>query len=491
MKFSKLFLSLTLLSILPLSSFAQFTKGMNYAVETGVTFSGGDYTPFWLVSNKQGLSSVTKNNGYLRAGIFRPMEEDKRFSYAFGLDLAGAYNFSSSFIIQQAYVDLKYAFLGLSIGSKERNGELKNQQLSSGALTFSGNARPVPQVRIGIPEYWSIPGTKGFLAIKGHVAYGMFTDDNWQTDFVKNHNKYTEHVLYHSKALYAKIGNEDKFPLVFEGGLEMAAQFGGNSFSWSNGAYQKTDMPNGLKDFFKVFIPSGGGSNTPMGEQTNIYGNHLGSWNFSLSYKFNTWKLRGYYEHFFEDHSMMFGQYGWKDCLVGTEITLPKNPVIGTFVYEYLGTKDQSGPVYHDTTSTIPDQISALDNYYNHGIYTGWQHWGMGIGNPLVMSPIYNKDGSITFKSNRLKAHHFGISGQPTQDINYRVLVSYSRNWGTYSEPFQDVVKNTSTLFEVGYAPHQIKGWNFTASFAFDRGDLMGDNTGGMITVRKTGLFTK
>lgn len=491
MKFSKLFLSLTLLSILPLSSFAQFTKGMNYAVETGVNFSGGDYTPFWLVSNKQGLSSVTKNNGYLRAGIFRPLEEDKRFSYAFGLDLAGAYNFSSSFIIQQAYVDLKYAFLGLSIGSKERNGELRNQQLSSGALTFSGNARPVPQVRIGIPEYWSIPGTKGFLAIKGHVAYGMFTDDNWQVDFVKNHNKYTEHVLYHSKALYAKIGNEDKFPLVFEGGLEMAAQFGGNSYSWSNGGYQKTDMPNGLKDFFKVFIPSGGGSNTPMGEQTNIYGNHLGSWNFSLSYKFNTWKLRGYYEHFFEDHSMMFGQYGWKDCLAGAEITLPKNPFIGTFVYEYLGTKDQSGPVYHDTTSTIPDQISAMDNYYNHGIYTGWQHWGMGIGNPLAMSPIYNKDGSIIFKSNRLKAHHFGISGQPTQDINYRVLVSYSRNWGTYSTPFQDVVKNTSTLFEVGYAPHQIKGWNFTASFAFDRGDLMGDNTGGMITVRKTGLFTK
>lgn len=491
MKFSKLFLSLTLLSLLPQSSFAQFTKGMNYAVETGINFSGGDYTPFWLVSNKQGLSSVTKNNGYLRAGIFRPMEEDKRFSYAFGLDLAGAYNFTSSFIIQQAYVDLKYSFLGLSIGSKERNGELKNRQLSSGALTFSGNARPVPQVRIGIPEYWNIPGTKGFFAIKGHVAYGMFTDDNWQTDFVQNHNKYTEHVLYHSKALYARIGNEDKFPLVFEGGLEMAAQFGGNSFSWSNGAYKKTDMPNGLKDFFKVFIPSGGDSNTPMGEQTNIYGNHLGSWNFSLSYKFNTWKLRGYYEHFFEDHSMMFGQYGWKDCLVGAEITLPENPFIGTFVYEYLGTKDQSGPVYHDTTSTIPDQISAMDNYYNHGIYTGWQHWGMGIGNPLIMSPIYNKDGSIVFKSNRLKAHHFGISGQPTQDINYRVLVSYSRNWGTYSEPFQDVVKNTSTLFEVGYASHRIKGWNFTASFAFDRGKLMGDNTGGMITVRKTGLFTK
>ena len=59
----------------------------------------------------------------------------------------------------------------------------------------------------------------------------------------------------------------------------MAAQFGGNAFRGN----EKIDMPNGIKDFFKVFIPSGGSSDTPMGEQTNIYGNHLGSWNFSLT----------------------------------------------------------------------------------------------------------------------------------------------------------------------------------------------------------------
>lgn len=480
-----LFLLLTLIPV-----YSQVTHGMYYNVETGIIFSAGEHAPFWLTSNRYGLSSIKNNNGYIRAGVFRPLEKDKQFSYSFGLDLAGAYNFTSSFIIQQAYIDLKYRFLKLSVGSKERLPELKNTNLSSGGMTFSNNARPIPQVRIGISEYVAIPGTKKFLAFKGHIAYGMFTDDHWQKHFAASKNKYTEHVLYHSKALYAKIGNESKFPLVFEGGLEMVAQFGGNAYNVTSYT-PYINMPNGLKDFFKVFIPMSGGSDTPAGEQANIYGNHLGSWNFSLSYKFTNWKLRGYYDHFFEDHSMMFGQYGWKDCLAGLEITLPKNPFMENFVYEYIGTKDQSGPIFHDQTSAIPDQISAIDNYYNHGIYTGWQHWGMGIGNPLIISPIYNKDGIITFRSNRIQAHHIGFSGRPNKEWYYRVLFSFSKNWGTYFEPLPQIKRQFSTLIEVTYKPQVLRGWNFTLAGALDGGNMLDSNQGIMLKINKTGLISK
>lgn len=479
-----------LLYFLPWHVYAQLFKHSNYKIETGINFSNGSYAPFWFVSNKQGLSSVTTDNGYIRAGVFRPLEKEKKFSCSWGVDVVSGYGFTSSFVLQQAYLDLQYHCWNVSIGSKERYGELKNSFLSSGALTFSGNARPVPQIRISVPGYWNFK-PNGLFAIKGHLAYGIFTDDSWQKDFVKGHNKYTEHVLYHSKALFVRVGNEKRFPLAFEGGLEMAAQFGGNSFHRNGSNYEKTDMPNHLRDFFKVLVPSSGDSTTPMGEQTNIYGNHVGSWHLFLSYKFDTWKLRTYYEHYFEDHSMMFWQYGWKDCLAGVEITFPKNRIIGELVYEYLGTKDQTGPVYHDTTEWIPDQISAVDNYYNHGIYTGWQHWGMAMGTPLLISPIYNKDGNITFKGNRVKAHHWGVSGRPSQEMDYRVLVSYSKNWGTYNDPFEEIEKNVSTLFEWGYAPRWLENWKLTASLAFDRGDLIGNNSGGMITIRKTGIFSR
>ncbi|RHR91238.1 hypothetical protein DWW23_26090, partial [Parabacteroides sp. AF14-59] len=57
--------------LLPWNTYAQFTRKLNYRTETGIGFSGGEHTPFWLTANKQGLSSIEKNNGYLRAGIFR------------------------------------------------------------------------------------------------------------------------------------------------------------------------------------------------------------------------------------------------------------------------------------------------------------------------------------------------------------------------------------------------------------------------------------
>jgi len=474
-----------LLSFLCLSLFAngQLVKGLNYLAESTSGFSTGEQTPFWLLSNRQGLSSLSKNNSYLRVALFRPAEQNKRFTYSYGLDLAAATHYTSSFIVQQAYLDLHYQVLALSIGSKERWGEMKNQQLSSGGLTYSGNARPIPQIRIGFPEFVSVPYTHGWFQVRGHIAYGIFTDDNWQKDFVATGQKHTEQVLYHSKALFWRIGKEHVSPFLYEGGLEMSAQFGGNSYSGSS----KIDMPNHPLDFLRVFIPSGGDKSTPLGEQTNIYGNHLGSWHSSLAYTRDEWKVRAYFEHYFEDHSMMFWEYGWKDGLVGVELTLPKQMMVQQIVLEYMTSRDQAGPVYNDTNDVIPEQISATDNYYNHGIYTGWQHWGMSIGSPLMLSPLYNKDGSITFKNNRLESYHLGFSGSLTREVSYRVLYTRTKSWGTYSNPASEVLSDTYLLWEMNYQPRQLKGWKFTASLGTDRGDMTGYNNGLLFTIRKTG----
>lgn len=455
-----------------------------YRVEGEVSFSGGKHTPFWLVNNRQGLSSIKKNNGYLRGGIFRPVDENKRFSWGAGADIAGAYNFTSSFIIQQLYGEVKYRSLRLLAGSKEIQGEFNNPKLSSGNLLYSGNARPIPQIRLGMPRYTIVPWTKNWLSVKGYIAYGMFTDDNWQKDFISPGAKHTKHVLYHSKGLFLKVENQNKFPAWIEGGLEMAAQFGGQSITGD----KVIDMPNSLKDFFKVFFPSSGDSSTPIGEQANIYGNHVGSWNVLAGWNIKPdLTAKVYYQHFFEDHSMMFFDYQWKDGLWGVEVSVPKNPFISTVVYEYLYTKDQSGPAYWDHTPEIPEQISGRDDYYNHGIYTGWQHWGMGIGNPLIISPIYNSDGTIMFKNNRLISHHIGFMGQPLDELQYRVLMSYTKSWGTYNKPLDDVTRNVNGLIEVTYSPKKLPGASGTLSFGMDGGGLLGRSNGVMLTLRKTG----
>ena len=138
---------LLLLSVIQQIS-AQPPVKTEYAIETGSTLGKGTYAPLWLTANRQGLSSIHTESGYLRAGISHTMPLNRHFSFSAGLDLATAYNFTSSFVIQQAYADISYRWLNLSIGSKERLPELKNPELSSGGMVESNNARPVPQARL-------------------------------------------------------------------------------------------------------------------------------------------------------------------------------------------------------------------------------------------------------------------------------------------------------------------------------------------------------
>lgn len=478
-------LLLVFFPFLPASAQHVLTDGLNYEVSANASFSGGDHTPFWFTANRYGLSSVDKNNGYVRAGIFRPLQPEKRFTFAYGLDLAAACRFTSDFVIQQAYLQLKYRSLGVEIGSRQRASEMKNEWLSAGGLTESANARPIPQVRVGLLQYSQIPRTD-WLFIKGWVAYGRMTDDRFQRDYIGSEGRRAKGVVYHNKAVFIKADN-GRFPLFAEAGAIMSAQFGGKSFN--NGVM--TDLPSSLSDYFKAFIPLRGGDSAPIYDQLNVNGNQVGSWLFSLGYRLKDWTLRAYYEHFYEDHSMMFFQYPWYDGQIGLELTFPKNPFATSFVYEYLGMKDQAGPIYHDSTPQLPDQISARDNYYNHGIYPGWQHWGMGIGNPLLISPLYNDSRSFTFLHNRIKSHHFGISGNPSTEWSYRLLATCIRSWGTYDEPTFEVEKDFSGLLEVTYLPKKLAGWHFTGAIAFDYGDLIGHSAGGMITVKKTGLFKR
>ena len=236
------------------------TKGLEYDIELQSTFSD-DKTPLWLNANRYGLSSLDKYNGYLRAGVFRPLRTDsaRRWGLGYGVDLAVPYNFTSHFVVQQAFVEGRWLHGVLTVGSKEYPMELKNNSLSSGSQALGINARPVPQVRLALPEYWTLPFANGWLHLKGHIAYGMMTDDGWQHDFTNRRNKYSDNVLYHSKAGYLKIGNENFFcPFSLELGLEMAATFGGTTYRPDGkGGMVQIKGDTGLDAYWNAFVPGG------------------------------------------------------------------------------------------------------------------------------------------------------------------------------------------------------------------------------------------
>ena len=487
---------LVLIALVSTNCFAQtynYEKELNYKIERQFTIGNGN-NPLWLNANKYGLSSVKDDNGYLRAGIdgIQPLGNARECHLNYGADLAVAYDFTSSFIIQQLYGELQYKKFVIGIGSKERPANLKNMELSSGSQTFGINARPIPEISIGTSDYFNVLKNSNIIGLKFHFGYGLTTDWRWQEHFVTSGERYTGRTITHTQSGFLRIGDEKKFPLVFEGGLEWGCVFGGTSYNLDYGNIKKVTMNHGLKQFVQSIY--GGGSDPTDAGYNNAQGNTLGSILLSLSYKFNDVKMRVYLDHFFEDHSQMFFQYGWKDGLYGCEITLPKNPVVSSFVYEYIKTDDQSGPIYHDATQAIPDQISAADNYYNHTIYTGWQHWGQTIGNPLYTAPLYNKDGRIIFANNRFRAHHFGISGDPLKSLHYRLLYSYSTNLGNYDLPFDEKKYSTSFLAELTYSPKRLGTWNVEGNsvrlgFGFDKGGLLGNNTGFQLTICSKGLL--
>lgn len=148
-----------------------------------------------------------------------------------------------------------------------------------------------------------------------------------------------------------------------------------------------------------------------------------------LNLEKDLWKVGLYVDKFFEDHSAMFqldydgygsGEewmvkkkkryvlYDFKDWMIGFDLNMKYGTWLRNIVVVYLYTKYQSGPIYHDHTTTIPDHIGGTDKYYNHNIYPGWQHWGQVMENPLFRSPIYNQNGKISVQDNRSIQTHAG-----------------------------------------------------------------------------------
>ena len=84
-------------------------------------------------------------------------------------------------------------------------------------------------------------------------------------------------------------------------------------------------------------------------------------------------------------------------------------------------------------------------------------------------------------------AWHLGISGQPTDDLSYRLLATYQNGLGTYANPFEKKEYNVSLLLETHY---QLRNqWQVTAALGADMGRILGYKWGAQLTVAKKGLF--
>lgn len=466
----------------------------------GMTGTGNN-APFWHTSNRQGLPSVKNSNGYMHVAALGNMSQPGGLGIGYGIDLGGGAGLQSDWFVHQLYADLNYRWVGVSAGMKERWND-KNRSLSSGALTWSGNSRPLPEIRAGIPEYVRIPSMGGWLSVKGHLGYGRLTDDSWRKGRVDKAGMYVQGALFHTKSGFLRVGDAERFPLQFTFGLEMNNMFGGVLYK----AGTEKQMPQDTKAFLTVLFPF-----HQIENQGTEDGDNFGSWHISFDYDLNDWHMYAYYEHFYEDHSSMLGveyknntqgekefiRFGfhrnWLDGLYGLEVNAPADiRFFRNAVFEFLNTRNLCGSIRHSATDNVEgmqviEEVDGRDDMYNHMIYTSDTHWGYTMGSPVLISPVYNTDKSNRLRSNRVQMFHLGIDGGITDNIDYRFLATTTRHWGCYGYPLDDVERVTSVMLECSYRLGDSYSWKFTLSGAMDidSGDLIGNNKGIMLTISK------
>ena len=467
----------------------------------------GKFAPFYMASNRHGIITQAKDVMF-RASVWKPLDADSgRFSYGFGVDALGGhgsavaydrYNQAGVVVangqrppsvwLQQLYASIRYRRFYLTIGMEEQGSALLNDRLSSGDMTESANARPIPQVRVGFVDFVDVPFTKGWLQVNGVIAFGRFMDGTWLENHTNRNGFITTGALYHYKRLYFRIAPQQQLSLTV--GMQAGAQISGTKIHWSRGEQTSVDKKSfRLKDLWDMFIPGH--------DRIEYYpGNSVGDWDIHL-----TWRLpadghilHAYWQKLWEDGSGIGFQNGM-DGLWGLEYTAPEEfGWISGVVVEYLDLTNQSGPIHWDPVlnpgTDLTSHTSGRDNYYNNGGFNGWANYGMSIGSPMVPSPLYNSNGQMSFLNNRIRGFHIGIDGHIGNNVDWRVLGGWRKGWGTYNTPMNPSRYDTSFMVEASWRPRFLNGLTFHLQGAMDHGTIYGNNLGAFVSASYHGNLT-
>ena len=489
----------------------------------------GSSTPFWLQYNRYDLIS-DQPGGQLGVRYQERMHFDDDTRLILGTELYGRTD--NAFLdrpIHQVYVGLNYRNLLLTVGKREETVGVVQQGVSAGPTIWSGNARPMPKIKLELTEFSPLPFTDGWLSVKGGLAHGWFDSGRVVEDF-----------YLHEKYVYLQVGKRP-WPSAYVGLIHMA-QWGG----YDNARFGQ--LPDRFNDYMRVFFGKEGDERSPEGWQVNKIGNHLGAWQAGIHYTMGQTDLLLNRSAIFEDgsgltlRSAIDGLWGinvrhWHGSSSqsrsggGSEVVGSGSSGFGSggsrlgsrlgslsglgaggsalgsglnsggvgsgsvsytsLIWEFWHTKFQSGPGLHvppDGWEGDPhrdeqgNRFGGWDNYFNHSVYRHWTYHGRIIGVPLI---TFDPDQDRVI-NNRLIAHHVGIEHR-TRSFAVRGTYTWSKNYGTYETPFRESnrVYQHYLLFSVENTLEPWLGAPLLISLeaGLDWGELTGNRSGLLLTL--------
>lgn len=443
---------------------------IKYNASVSGLISSGKYAPFWMQSRNYGTISSSPQSANFMLGINKDLTAKKRlFDYGFKADvLLKTDNLKTEVYFQELYAQARFWVIDIVAGTREEQFGVQDSSLSCGGFLFSQNARPMPKITAGIEHFVPIPLTNGFVEIKGALSHGWFTD-----------NTLYQNLYLHHKYVYLKLGG--KLPVHLQYGIDHFAQWGGNLPG-------ETPYASSLKDYFIVFFGGHGGSDANISDQINALGNHIGSQNVRLDVDIADFKIGAYWENLSEEGPIRIigNTMNAPDGLWGLSIRNNKFPIVKGILFEYFNSTDQSGP-FHDKDGII---YGGRDGYFLSQYVSGWNNYSRTIGTPLITSALYNSTGELHTLNNRIQAFHYGLEGD-IMNYQYRFLSTFSKNYGSYSNVYPEMIQNTSLLLEVNKQFKQLSNLEIGCSVGADFGKLFGNSLGFQLSLRKRGELFK
>lgn len=443
----------------------------------------------------------------LDASVSMDIDSEKRFSWGFGVEAMGGVTSKNDYMrwsaeeddwtynslgpsavsLRQAYAELKYRSIYLLAGMKNHYPALMNPELSSGDFVESGNARPIPEIRVGFYDFVDIPLTNHWLQIQCQASYGLMADYGYLKD---HYNYYNYHIakntIYNYKFCYFRTNPDQRFMATF--GMQASTFFGGECDYYKKGVLDKTKKYRlNARAFFDALIP------VFNSDDGFALGSTLGSWDFYGQYMLNSGdEICAYFQWPLEDGSGLARRNRF-DGVWGLEYRRSTPGIVSNVVVEYIDYRDQSGPIHFAPGdfegTTITSESTGRDDYYNNVFYNSYANYGMSIGTPFLRSPIYNLDGYPGFTANRANGFHIGVDGDISGRVHYRLQVSHQRNFGGYETPFDSMRTNTSSMVECRYSFNdriELRG-----TLAYDKGSLLGNNFGALVSILYKSSFSK
>ncbi len=375
-------------------------------------YTTGENLPFWMYKNQRGrISENTNATGWITGKASYDLGATSTLEA--GLGILYQDGISDRVFLDESYLQFRNSWLEVIAGRKQKPELYNGLSATNENIVWSLNARPLPGVQFRTREPIMLFPDAG-IGFEASLS-----------EYLLEKDRFVSYARIHHKSLHLVFKPDEDW--LIRGGIQHFAQWGGNS-------ERDGQQPEGIKDYLLVFTGRQGGENAVPGDQINVLGNHLGSYELNIKRSFRDFNVEFVYNHIFEDGSgtryanFPDGRYGlmldFKD----------QRKLVNNVLYEFYYTKNQS------SRSSSPHKN---DEYFNNfqTYRSGWTYEERILGVPFF---TYDKERDLIV-NNKFTMHHIGISGSISnyfESYLYKLMLSAGRNdgrHGVFFNPNQDV----------------------------------------------------